>query len=362
MQDVCQSCPSPNGCNSKEVQSCYKCNSDDDENCATWHHDEMLEFEICPESCLTKVTEYGKTIRACKSDNFKCEVDDQFCTPCYGLACNEGIYPEDRLQCYQCNETDDSCDEAQRGKTYACSVYDPDDKCYQFINEKGKIVRGCKSDQNYQECLKKGPQCLVCSGSGCNSYAKEKANTLPCMQCDDSEECPWAQLTSKSCASYIPFFATPSCFTHLGQNNFVIRGCTGDPDECDPTSDKNCDVCTYPSCNKGNAIYQNCVQCTAEIGGGPCAESAQGIDTTRCANDIQFYDKRGCYVMRDGNTIKRGCVNALDEVSLNKCKKSDEACEICLTQGCNYQEVPSSAKRFLVSLPVLLGVIVKYLI
>lgn len=58
------------------------------------------------------------------------------CNLCGDVGCNKGVFPENRLLCYQCQSTDDaSCSNELTGDAKAglCKIWKADDKCYSRV-------------------------------------------------------------------------------------------------------------------------------------------------------------------------------------------------------------------------------------
>lgn len=138
--DHCKTCKRKN-CNTKEkFQECYSCNGRDDENCAKGGR--LVKTETCQaygSSCAIGIDKKGYTHRRCNNEifdaineftgmNFICDRDK----------CNDKIFPEDRLMCFQCNGGNE-CDmmSSVSLKAEPCEIHSIHDKCFTFI-DKGK--------------------------------------------------------------------------------------------------------------------------------------------------------------------------------------------------------------------------------
>lgn len=138
--EECKTCADTN-CNvKKDFTSCAVCNSKDDYRCSgnvtgATCTDYMKEF------CFRGVDEDGYTHRRCVTES---EAKTHGFKPnrykvCSEPNCNTKIYPEGRLECYQCEG--DECNDLTNSslKPAACAIYSNDNQCYTFVGE-GKIL------------------------------------------------------------------------------------------------------------------------------------------------------------------------------------------------------------------------------
>lgn len=153
--DHCKICESKN-CNTREkFQECHSCNGQNDEHCS--RDGRLAKTEICKaygSTCAIGIDEKGYTHRRCNNQiidavhefpvkNFICEEDK----------CNDRIFPEDRLKCYQCNGGN-NCDMMPSDSdgisliAEPCEIYSEHDQCFTYINEGKcamKIITSWKS-------------------------------------------------------------------------------------------------------------------------------------------------------------------------------------------------------------------------
>lgn len=81
-----------------------------------------------------------------------------------------------------------------------------------------KMVRGCLADNDAikKQCEngKSKPNCVKCTGSGCNDAPKTTPPKLSCLQCDKSKECAIGKNLGKprKCKSAVPLGSVESCY------------------------------------------------------------------------------------------------------------------------------------------------------
>lgn len=165
-----------NSANTQEEEKCIKCNSMQTPDCA--QNPSKLTAVTCASSdkqCFSRVDDV-RTIRDCKSilDLSSAVCEGEECSLCTGNSCNNKIYPENRLTCFQC-KNDGDCRKEQKdaSKNYPCLAYHKDDSCI-TIKSEDSVSRGCLSD-SLAKCDDSN-NCTSCKGNGCNknssSYLK----------------------------------------------------------------------------------------------------------------------------------------------------------------------------------------------
>ncbi|XP_055384947.1 uncharacterized protein LOC129614396 [Condylostylus longicornis] len=146
---------------------CYKCRSDVTPNCAINPRKDM-EIRDCldTDQCVVAIVN-GITHRNCFSTLFPNKYcPEKLCKTCKTSLCNEEIFPNDRLLCYQCSGGEECLNvEKNNLKPLACLEYMEKDRCYTNVNSKTNIERGCVS-KNSEKCTN---ICLKCNYSGCNN-------------------------------------------------------------------------------------------------------------------------------------------------------------------------------------------------
>ncbi|XP_055375807.1 uncharacterized protein LOC129608355 [Condylostylus longicornis] len=348
------------GCNNREIQKCYNCSSKTDPNCSKWVNSNGIVNEICETSndeCLIAITADQHTVRGCKSQNLYCnETEVNTCKSCAGPLCNSGLFPDTRLKCYQCRDSD-VCNRDQRsnGIPTACTNFTSDDECIEFIDEKQtNIIRGCKSDFSlFEICKNQTDKCVQCNSEGCNYHKIFEKPKLSCFTCDSTQApkgaCAWKQKndTLTKCNQNVYFYNQETCFTHIKENGETIRGCSLDfnvPNLCSTKNNENgCQICHTEGCNYINTINQSCVQCKSNITGMEnCKKKAEGLKPTICKNPNQYFEKRGCFTKAiSKDVVERGCSFDLTDVDFEECLKADNKnCNYCEGDNCNMFEAP----------------------
>lgn len=126
-------------------QECHECNSRNHPQCS--RDPRATRKSICDSyysSCLTGIDQYGHTHRRCIADheiyNLDLPVSFKYYTICTDNGCNDQIYPEDRLQCIQCNgEKNCNLIESTKSsmKPEPCKILSKYDQCFTYINKEG---------------------------------------------------------------------------------------------------------------------------------------------------------------------------------------------------------------------------------
>lgn len=141
--DQCRIC-NGNNCNKKvKFQHCYECTSKDNSSCV--QSDPLDAVTICPnymDQCLTALDSDGFTVRKCfTNDTTEIVKLEQFSMHevCEENECNGDIFPENRMQCFQC-DGDQTCEnlkinENETLKETPCKMYSKYDKCFVFMDE-----------------------------------------------------------------------------------------------------------------------------------------------------------------------------------------------------------------------------------
>lgn len=142
--DECRICKEEN-CNKKiDLQRCYTCTSRDDLNCTQDVSDYTIN--ICPnymDKCLTAIDADGFTVRKCISN--QTDSDKEHLSTytkfeiCNGNKCNADIFPNKRLQCFQCDGGKE-CEVLQTSENILfepkpCQIYSVQDQCFTYVDE-----------------------------------------------------------------------------------------------------------------------------------------------------------------------------------------------------------------------------------
>lgn len=166
--------------------------------------------------------------------------------------------------------------------------------------------RGCASDRtdDRNTCNTSSQQCVLCSGSSCNTPPAIAQSYLSCIQCSNADvKCGWGHSADEaiSCSSDVVFPNEESCYTLAHNNNSVTRGCTLDNALLCNEGDQSCQTCTGIGCNIQNVITQSCKVCRSDQSGQEqCgSESFNGFEE-QCGSVVK-YESRGCYSKREGS-------------------------------------------------------------
>lgn len=152
--DECRICSSQ-FCNKKDdFQQCWTCSSRDNSNCS---HDNVADvtLSVCPnymDKCLTAIDIDGFTVRKCISD--QTDGDKEHLTTfaefetCEDSKCNAGIFPKNRLKCFQC-DGGMTCDLLQTSEKIPlearpCRTYSIHDQCFTYHD-------GCKCEIRFHQ-------------------------------------------------------------------------------------------------------------------------------------------------------------------------------------------------------------------
>uniref|UniRef100_T1GQZ3 DUF753 domain-containing protein n=1 Tax=Megaselia scalaris TaxID=36166 RepID=T1GQZ3_MEGSC len=228
----CTSCKDEQHCNIKQdtTPECFSCQGD---GCSEIDFATQTRVK-CNEGskCITQLNNQGLVVRGCtQSAQEKC-LDENTCKICDGRLCNGEIFPTDRLKCIQCNSTaqGDECSLASEKFSRTCNIYNKEDQCFTYADEKGLLYRGCASDKN-QACTE--DNCLKCSGDNCNTNGLQVPNKLKCIKCDSSkgEECEADKIKAEAvtCTGNHNLNERETCFVQkvTSEDNKVTtkRGC-----------------------------------------------------------------------------------------------------------------------------------------
>ncbi|XP_063702932.1 uncharacterized protein LOC134832732 [Culicoides brevitarsis] len=304
-------------CNDKlTYQKCIECDSTDEPNCATLENVDKLPSVTCDEyldQCFSKIggkSNFG-TQRGCLSQ-LNVSRDDDFLTICDPNNCNISPVPRSRVKCFQCDEkNDERCAFSNNNlpPLHYCRNYRGNkEECYTKMDQMTKkISRGCMSDANSPSCDDKF--CQKCSFEGCNRAPKHTKPQLFCIKCTGDaknikDECVWGHNSTKAeqCVKQIEFGETENCFTSVSNEGIVTRGCLLDTLD-EPCNDFSCKKCDFSGCNRENVIKQRCIVCDS-YSDEKCI-LGKGLETEECPKEIQTFDERYCYTLRDGNSTEQ---------------------------------------------------------
>ncbi|XP_055307068.1 uncharacterized protein LOC129571321 [Sitodiplosis mosellana] len=270
----------------------------------------------------------------------KCLANSDTCKSCRATDCNSKT---EFQECYSCNsQCDPLCARNVRlANTEVCKWYYS--KCVTGIDRIGYIHRQCAEQHRTFEQLFSN-QFQLCQGDKCNGGVYP-ANILQCFQCTgDDKKCDMTKnaLEPESCSIAS---VHDQCFTYIGPDKKVFRGCLSDATEqrllCELVNEhKNgsCVKCDRSGCNKQPKFVQpklSCMHCTDS------EECAFGLrfsnQTMACKNPVVFGDEETCFTHSiSGSTeVKRGCT--LDANKEDDWCKEEDGCTTCSGSNCNYK-------------------------
>ncbi|KAL9703300.1 hypothetical protein quinque_006818 [Culex quinquefasciatus] len=337
----CKTCSDSDGCNKDvstvfEVTKCVQCKSSEDADGSCLKGTKAEEVCANPDGkCYSRIIAGGILERGCRSaltaqEQTACTGEQ--CILCGDAGCNKGVFPENRLLCYQCESTTDaSCSNELTGdaKAGVCKIWKADDKCYSRVTVTLNFERGCQSDlgDNANVCDALN-DCLECDGKNCNSLSEQKLkNRAKCLKCDSEDtSCVDAtsEIVSVNCDN-----VEDSCFVRVN-NGKLERNCLqtlseADQAKCKDANDQSCVTCSAQGCNVEKWI--KCHQCK-ESSSSTCNAAQVDGDAQFCAN---YKVDNQCYERLESEKVVRGCANDLSEAA---CTNNLE-CSTCAESACN---------------------------
>lgn len=344
--DYCKTC-NGNNCNIKEkLQTCFTCNSFENSNCATLK--EELPVKICDDyfdTCKVYVKPNSTTHRGCSLEiddpAVECSPQTVNCKQCSENLCNGGIFPNNRISCYQCRGLPSSeCSRnVKEDMIHPCEKFYFRDSCYLIVDKNNVTSRGCLSDSDFFSnlCQANPNECDVCQTSNCNMNSIMRSPTLNCIKCDTSTDpkCLWGFTDGSKtpCTKNVLHYQEESCFIFQVSNTSLIRGCTLDSNVCKLSN--SCLICKEDGCNNKKKAEQYCIECSSEEN-GDCFNQPQNLKNVSCEGNIT-YEQRGCFTwINELNHVSRGCFSSLTTAKKFKCLNDHEHCEICYqNDNCN---------------------------
>lgn len=321
------------------------------------------------DKCYAKVggIEPDSTRRGCFSGDDN--PNDKFFKICTSDNCNTQVVPDHRIKCFQCDEKSNAnCPIS--GSNYPplrfCQKYNTNasEECYVILDKKtNKIRRGCVTDLEYDEKECEDGICEICDFDGCNRVPKYRNPSLFCVKCESSSDrnnsCLWGHEfnVGESCTNTVEFGTQELCFTSIGKDGGVKRGCLNDQNT-NVCENNSCETCFTASCNRQNIVKQSCVICNSTTTPS-CAETNPGIEMQECPTLVQTFDERWCYTYRDtrDRSVHRGCLSEVTQELRTTClQEKQKVCEICDTLGCNDKMPPNSSSRPMISVFLIITV------
>uniref|UniRef100_A0A8D8I2A7 (northern house mosquito) hypothetical protein n=1 Tax=Culex pipiens TaxID=7175 RepID=A0A8D8I2A7_CULPI len=337
----CKTCSDADGCNKDvstefQVTKCVQCKSSEDADGSCLMGTKAEEICADPDGkCYSRIIAGGVLERGCRSaltaqEQTACTGDQ--CNLCGDAGCNKGVFPTDRLLCYQCESTTDaSCSNELTGdaKAGVCKIWKAEDKCYSRVTAALNFERGCQSDlgDNANVCDALN-DCLECDGKNCNSLSEQKLkNRAKCLKCD-SEDTSCVDATSEIVSANCDN-VEDSCFVRVN-NGKLERNCLqtlseADQGKCKDTNDQSCVTCSAQGCNVEKWI--KCHQCK-ESSSSTCNAAQVDDNAQFCAN---YKVDNQCYERLESEKVVRGCANDLSEAA---CTNNLE-CRTCAESACN---------------------------
>lgn len=338
----CKTCSTEEGgCNKDvstvfQVTKCVQCKSDADADgtCLKGTKEET-NCENPDGKCFSRIVTGGILERGCRSalpeaDQTACT--GELCNLCGEAACNKGVFPANRAQCYRCHTSadDKTCAAELSGdaKSEICGVYKEGDKCFSRVTAALNFERGCQSDlgDNANACADLN-DCKECEGPNCNGLSEERLKSwTKCLQCDtDDEACNEATVKAANCGVEVD-----SCLVRINDGK-LERKCLSslsetDQAKCTNANDQSCVTCTGSGCNEQKWI--KCHQCE---GSTIASCNAAQEDAALAVYCPKYKENNQCYERLESETVVRGCSSDLNEAP---CSNSLE-CKVCEGNACN---------------------------
>ncbi|ALC38916.1 maker445 [Drosophila busckii] len=288
--------------------------------------------KICDagQECYNQLQPDGTITRGCGP---KCATDS--CSSCTTDNCNAGIYPANRLLCYQCTARESCNVPGNATMLKPCALFkEQDQQCYMAGNSYQNMTRGCSTDA--AALCPQGSSdssCCFCSDqNGCN-YNQYSSYLGRCIKCS-GENCIDKQLATAGadCARYNYTVNEVSCYTQLEANGTVTRGCSNERQtSCAETA--NCKSCTGSNCNV-DEISLSCITCRSDNN----AHCRQGdhIGGTACVNPPAAGQASECFEGQWNGIVIRGCLSDAGSLMQSQCKNTaDNRCKTCAAIDCN---------------------------
>ncbi|XP_037958218.1 uncharacterized protein LOC119687803 [Teleopsis dalmanni] len=342
-------------CNAVPFNSCYKCTTAKNPNCATWERPGYIEIEECSTpgaACIIATFKNGTTQRGCESAQLSCNDTLLNCQNCNGSFCNKNVYPAHSLRCYQCAGANCDFVDVEPKDPLPCPPWpmtpvNETEYCFSFLDPVVGMIRGCKSNTTqYIDCMVRGQGlkgCKVCLTDGCNNLPATHKPTLQCYQCEANDfNCQAQQLTARylqQCTEMVNFGEEESCFTAYYFDGTITRGCTLDHEKEITAKRTPAGVvyCSSGACNSAEAAAHFCVTCQAvnlRNATDDCISQPQRLVPQMCSNNT-----KSCYTLITDSQLVRGCSNNLPFSLLMKTNychsKSNSKCRICEQHICS---------------------------
>lgn len=265
--------------------------------CIRGEANELITNSYHHGSCVSFLDEQGTVVRG-NIVNYPEFQNAPHYKECFEDGCNKGLFPEDRLLCYQCGG-EECARLTQSGSSITpqpCLRYDKANaKCYTWYESASNAQRGCLLDDGDDSpCGGEGVQsCKTCSDSRCNEldYAAF-SETNVCVKCTTNRGCQ-ENLAEEACTE------GGGCYTFFSGSLVVAKGCVSELaesmewyEECARGSEsERCQQCYGDYCNRNK-----CYACNSGLGSATdCIEPRLGLtESATCRTDD------GCVAFIDG--------------------------------------------------------------
>uniref|UniRef100_A0A182TWG1 DUF753 domain-containing protein n=1 Tax=Anopheles melas TaxID=34690 RepID=A0A182TWG1_9DIPT len=301
--------------------------------CIRGEANELITNSYHHGSCVSFLDERGTVVRG-NIVNYPEFQNAPHYKECFEDGCNKGLFPEDRLLCYQCSG-EECARLTQSGSSITpqpCLRYDKANaKCYTWYESASNAQRGCLLDDGDDSlCGGEGVQsCKTCSDSRCNEldYAAF-SETNVCVKCTTNRGCQ-QDLAEEACTD------GGGCYTFFSGSLVVAKGCVSELaesmewyEECAHGSgSERCQQCYGDYCNRNK-----CYACNSGLGSATdCLEPRLGLtESATCKTDD------GCvaFIDANGHTV-RGCRDSFDDPIAECSEQNAATCQLCNGDHCN---------------------------
>lgn len=203
--------------------------------------------------------------------------------------------------------------------------------CYHTEDTRGRVSKGCISDQHYAGTLRhlvEAPAFHKCSGSLCNSEPTI-AKCVSCTQDYSSDSCVsnLKKVETKVCPSY-----RDKCYTRINEHNRFERGCLSETarevrENCEVDQSK-CLVCSKKQrCNNETMTTEHCYAMEYKQG------EEVNIEATHSQRCSPALNASGCYHMETAGTVRKGCVSDMSYHDVGLITKHNF--KTCFGRNCN---------------------------
>ncbi|XP_052899510.1 extracellular matrix protein A-like [Anopheles moucheti] len=316
--------------NARPVQ-CVDCKADAE--CVRGDLNELQTATYFHGSCVSFLDESGDVVRGNVVEYPECR-DSSHCVECFHDGCNVGLFPQDRLLCYQCSGVECAQLANSALTPEPCLRYDAANaKCYTWYGSASSAQRGCLLDDD-SICQMEGVSCQSCTESGCNDVQYDSfSDTKMCVKCSTNRVCD-ENPTEESCST------GGGCYTFYSELLVTAKGCVSELresmawyDECTAgTASERCERCFGDLCNRNK-----CYVCNSRD--GPASNCIQpNLENTVSSTCIES-EECVAFIDDNGHTV-RGCSDSFEQDQIAKCSGSSGTCLRCMGDHCNGGALP----------------------